>query len=90
MDALVAANGRVTDAALAHARATDTKRFPYRIAFSNQPVSDQTDGHILDAWLRKMFRQRMNRTGDDPVDTAINRKLNIVRDRARMLRLSEF
>ena len=57
-------------------------------------VTGQPHGHILYswnsgyAWLRKMIRQQMNRTGDDPVDTAINRKLNIVRDRARMLRLS--
>ncbi len=56
-------------------------------------VTGQPHGHILYSWnsgyswLRKMFRQRMNRTGDDPVETAINRKLNIVRDRAKMLRL---
>ncbi len=57
-------------------------------------VTGQPHGHILYSWnsgyswLRKMFRQRMNRTGDDPVDIAINRKLNIVRDRAKMLRLN--
>ena len=56
-------------------------------------VTGQPHGHILYSWnsgyswLRKMFRQRMNRVGDDPVDTAINRKLNIVRDRTMMLRL---
>ncbi len=56
-------------------------------------VTGQPHGHILYswnsgyAWLRKMIRKQMNRPGDDPVDIAINRKLNIVRDRTKMLRL---
>ena len=56
-------------------------------------VTGQPHGHILYswnsgyAWLRKMFRQRMHKTGDDPVAAAINRKLNIVHDRKQMLRL---
>ncbi len=57
-------------------------------------ITGQPHGHILYswnsgyAWLRKMFRQRLQRTSDDPVDTALNRKLGIIRDSKKMLRLS--
>ncbi|MDX2032504.1 MAG: hypothetical protein SF339_17650 [Blastocatellia bacterium] len=57
-------------------------------------VTGRPHGHILYswnsgyAWLRKMFRQRLNRVGDDPVDALINRKLKIARDSRKMLRLT--
>ncbi len=56
-------------------------------------VTGQPHGHILYSWnsgyswLRKMFLERMKRTGADPVEIIINRKLHIVRDRTKMLRL---
>lgn len=59
-------------------------------------ITGQPHCHILYSrnsdlsWLRKMVRQRMNKTDDNPVETAINQELNIIRECSKMLRLSEF
>ena len=55
-------------------------------------VDGHPHGHILYSWnsgywwLRKEIRQRLGQSGDDPVEQAIDRRVNVARDE-EMLRL---
>lgn len=57
-------------------------------------VTGKPYGHILYSWnsgywwLRNEFRKRLKQTGIDPVAEAVDRKLNVVRDRKNGLRIN--
>ena len=65
------------------------KEIAYVPAFNESisTVTGKPHGHILYSWnsgywwLRREFRKRLNQKGPDPVETAIDQKLGVVRDR---------
>jgi hypothetical protein len=57
-----------------------------RVIESISTVTGKPHGHVLYSWnsgywwLRREIRKRLGQTGPDPVDTAIDRRLGVVRE----------